>query len=269
MKNSLLLFGLIIFSLSSCVSKKQYRSAQEEIARLKNDSSALFEKWSAKEVAFDSLQNSFQDYRSTADRNMASLMSKLDAKSADLIEKEGLLSERAARLRELQEQVAAQNEAMQALRRTLRDALVDIPAQDLQLEIKDGKIYINLSENLLFGSGSAIVDPRGKSALKSVSQVLVKNPNLQIEVIGHTDSIPIRTARFSDNWDLSVARATSITRILVDEYNVSGRAIKASGRSEYLPVETNTSPEGRARNRRTEIVLSPNLEKLFQLVDEA
>lgn len=257
-----------MLSLSSCVSKKKYLSAQEEIERLKNDSSALYDRWSSKDVAYDSLKSVFQDYRATADRNMASLMSKLDAKTTDLIEKEGLLSERAARLRELQEQVSAQNEAMQALRRTLRDALVDIPSQDLQLEIRNGKIYINLSENLLFSSGSAIVDPRGKAALKSVAQVLVKSPTLQIEVIGHTDSIPIRTARFSDNWDLSVARATSITRILVDEYSVSGRSIKASGRSEYLPIETNLSPEGRARNRRTEIVLSPNLEKLFQLVEE-
>lgn len=260
-------FTLIVLS-TACVSKKQYLEALEDIERLRNDSTVLHDAWNAKDAEFDSLRYAFADFQNSADRNMASLMSKLNAKTADLVEKEGLLSERAARLRELQEQVSAQNDAMQSLRRTLRDALVDIPAQDLQVEIKDGKIYINLSENLLFGSGSVIVDPRGKAALKSVAQVLTKNPNLQIEVVGHTDSIPIRTARFSDNWDLSVARATSITRILVDEYSVDGKNIKAAGRSEYKPVGSNQTPEGRARNRRTEIVLSPDLEKLFRLVEE-
>ena len=267
MKIKFLLVSTVIL-LSACVSKKNHQLALNKIEQLKSDSTAIHQAWNERDKAFDSLQYTFEDYRQESERNVVSLMAQLDEKSADITEKEGILTDRAARLRELQEQISQQNKQMEAIRKTLRNALVNIPSKDLQVEIVDGKIYLNLSENLLFSSGSAVVDARGKAALKSVADVLKNNPDIQIEVIGHTDSIPIRTARFSDNWDLSVARATAITRTLVDEYEVSGKSIKAAGRSEYRPVIDNKTPEGRALNRRTEIILSPKLEMLFQLVDE-
>ncbi|MCC5918747.1 MAG: OmpA family protein [Cryomorphaceae bacterium] len=264
-KQLLALFGFVI--LTSCVSQKKHQIALNEVDRLREDSLGLHQAWNSCGDMYDSVRYAYEDYKKSSERNLVTLMAQLDEKSADIMEKEGILSERAAKLRELQEQVNRQNVQMENIRKTLREALVDIPAKDLQVEIKDGKIYINLSENLLFSSGSALVDTRGKDALKSVADILNKNRDIQIEVIGHTDSVPIRTARFSDNWDLSVARATSITRILVDEYGVSGQSIKASGRSEYRPVTGNKTVDGRARNRRTEIILSPNLEKLFQLME--
>jgi chemotaxis protein MotB len=262
------LFVSAIILLSACVSKKNHQTSLNKIEQLKIDSAAIHQAWNERDNAYDSLQYAFEDHRKETERKIVSLMAQLDEKSADIMEKEDILMDRASRLRELQEQIGQQSKQMEAIRNTLRNALVNIPSKDLQVEIKDGKIYLNLSENLLFSSGSAMIDVQGKTALKSVANVLNQNPDIQIEVIGHTDSVPIRTARFNDNWDLSVARATAITRTLVDEYGVNGKSIKASGRSEYLPVTDNKTPEGRALNRRTEIILSPKLEMLFQLMEE-
>ncbi len=264
-------FVILTFSslmTMSCVSKKNHQMALDHIDRLERDSTALSGENSRLGENLVSLSDSFANYKQEQNNLTSSLLAQLDQKSDALKEKEGTLAERAERLRELQQQVYEQNERMRQLRRTMRDALINVPAKDLELEMRDGKLYINLSENLLFASGSAIVDKRGKDALKSVSDVLANSPDLQIEIIGHTDSVPIRTARFSDNWDLSAARATAITRILVDEYRVDGERIRATGRSEYRPISSNDTPEGRAKNRRTEIVISPKLDILYPLLEE-
>lgn len=257
-----------ILLTTACVSKKAYKTAETNITRLQTDSTSMVQQSDSLLTTINTLTDSFENYKSLQEQRTASLMAQMDKKTELLSEKEGVLTERANRLREMQSQLFDQNERMKILRRSMRKALVDIPAKDLELEMRNGKLYINLSENLLFASGSAIVDIKGREALKSVAEVLTSSPDLQIEIIGHTDSIPIRTARFSDNWDLSVARATSITRVLVEDYNISGTRIKSSGRSEHNPISTNENPEGRAKNRRTEIIISPKLELLYQLLED-
>jgi chemotaxis protein MotB len=134
--------------------------------------------------------------------------------------------------------------------------------------MRDGKVYVAMSDKLLFKSGSDAVEKRGKEALAMLADVLTKQPEIDMFIEGHTDNIPIKTTRFTDNWDLSVLRSTSVVRILTNEYKVNPAQIIPSGRSQYFPVADNTTPDGRAKNRRTEIILSPKLDKLFQMLNE-
>lgn len=140
---------------------------------------------------------------------------------------------------------------------------------ELSVSMKNGKVYVSMQEKLLFQSGSAKVDPRGKEALKKVAEVLNTNPDIQIDVEGHTDSMAIRGGRFEDNWALSLARAASVVRILTKDYQVDPVRVIASGHSKYQPVDTNETADGRAKNRRTDIILSPNLDELYRLVSES
>ncbi len=259
-------FTITLFS--SCVSKKTYQAALEDSAQLRKDSAVLMEKTHQLEGQLAFHADSIDNLRSQYNHEISALMAQLDEKTSLISEKEGVLAERASRLREMQSKLFSQNERMNDLRRSMRRALVDVPAKDLELEIRNGKLHLNLSENLLFASGSAIIDQKGKEALSSVAEVLNSSTDLQIEIIGHTDSVPIRTARFSDNWDLSAARATAITRVLVKEYSISGERIRASGRSEHRPIASNATAEGRALNRRTEIIISPKLEVLYELLED-
>ena len=124
-----------------------------------------------------------------------------------------------------------------------------------------------MQESLLFPSGSAVVNPKGKEALGTLAQVLNANQDINVLIEGHTDSIPIR-GKYEDNWALSVARSTAIVRILTDSYKVDPTRVTASGRSKYEPVDTNDTPEGRARNRRTEIILAPKLDEILKLLSQ-
>jgi chemotaxis protein MotB len=126
---------------------------------------------------------------------------------------------------------------------------------------------VSLQESLLFPSGSAVVNTKGKDALSKLADVLNANPDISVNIEGHTDSIPI-TKSFPDNWALSVARAVSIVRILTNDYHVDPTRVIASGHSQYDPVDTKSTPEGRAKNRRTEIILSPKLDELYKLLEQ-
>ncbi len=191
----------------------------------------------------------------------------LQEKSMALQEQERLLQDRERALRELQAIIARKDSVTKKLNEVLRNALLGFNSDELSIEIKDGKVYVSLSDKLLFQSGSAAVEAKGKEALKVLADVLNKNPDIDILVEGHTDNIPIKTAVYKDNWDLSVARATTITRILSDTYSVNAKRLTASGRSEFFPKATNETPEGRAKNRRTEIILSPKLDEILQLLN--
>ena len=254
--------------MSSCVSKKKYVEAQNELSRLKSDSTVLFNSFTNKSLEFAELDTSYQNYREVCERQLVTLLSQLDEKGTELTEKEEILKRRAEKLKELQDKLDAQGKALATLRRTINDALIGLNRDDVKLEVKDGKVYVSLSEKLLFSSGSAMLDPKGASALNKLADVLKENQDISIEIIGHTDSIPIRSARFSDNWDLSTARATSMIRLLSEKHQIPGERLTASGRGEYLPVAENDTPEGRAKNRRLEIVLSPKLDEIFKIINE-
>jgi len=193
----------------------------------------------------------------------------LNQKDRDLQSKDKDLQNKERMLREMQAIIARQNEMTQKLNQTLRDALVGFNSDELTLEIRDGKVYVSMSDKLLFKSGSTAVEPKGVEALKALADVLNKNPDIQILVEGHTDNVPIKTAVFKDNWDLSVGRATVITRLLNEKYGVAATRMTASGRGEYYPKASNETPEGKAKNRRTEIILSPKLDEIMNLLNSS
>ena len=190
----------------------------------------------------------------------------LKQKSDELKEKERILAEREKTLNELRHVIVRQDSITNRLNNVLRDALLGFKSDELSVEIKNGKVYVSMSDKLLFKSGSAAVEAKGKEAIQLLAGVLDKNPDIDILIEGHTDNVPIKTAVYRDNWDLSVARATSIVRILTDEYKILPTRLTASGKGEFWPRATNETPEGRASNRRTEIILSPKLDEIMQLL---
>ena len=190
----------------------------------------------------------------------------LAAKSEDLDAKEKLLSERERTLDEMKQIIARQDSITSRLNSILRNALLGFNSDELSVEIKNGKVYVSMSDKLLFKSGSSAVEDKGKDALKLLAGVLDKNPDIDILVEGHTDNVPIKTSVYKDNWDLSVARATSIVRILANDYKIVPTRMTASGKGEYFPKADNETAEGRAKNRRTEIILSPKLDELMKLL---
>lgn len=191
----------------------------------------------------------------------------LKEKSDELTKKEKLLADREKALKEMQQIIARKDSITNRLNDILRKALLGFDSDELSVEIKNGKVYVSMSDKLLFKSGSSAVEAKGVDALKVLADVLNKNNDIDILVEGHTDSIPIKTAIFKDNWDLSVIRATSIVRILSEDYKVSATRVTASGKGEFFPKATNTTPEGRAKNRRTEIILSPKLDEIMNLLN--
>ena len=190
-----------------------------------------------------------------------------DKLNALLQEKMQELDERAQTISQLQDMINEQREQVQSILASVRDALLGFSSDELSIREENGKIYVALSDKLLFRSGSAQVDKRGKEALAKLAEVLNKQSAVDVSIEGHTDTKPIHTARFEDNWDLSVIRATSVVRILTKEYGVNPLQIVPSGRGEFLPVADNDTEEGRSKNRRTEIIIAPKLDKLYHIID--
>jgi len=247
---SRLLLAILVLSLTSCVAKRRYLDAQSRISRLQADSlnlSARAAELEGRVALLDAANESAAD--------------KLNQSQTQILSQQ-------ARLQQLQTLIDQQRQASEALRKRIADALVGFNANQLTVSLKDGKVYVSLAESLLFPSGSDEVNPGGKEALNTLAQALLQNPDINVEVEGHTDSIPI-TKRFPDNWALSVARSTAIVRLLTQQYGVPATRVTASGRGEFNPIDSNSSPEGRARNRRTEIILAPKLDELMRLIEGA
>ena len=185
-----------------------------------------------------------------------------------LSQKMNELDERERTSNELQDMINAQTERVQNLLNSVKDALLGFSSEELTVREKDGKVYVAMSDKLLFESGSARVDKRGKEALAKLAEVLNKQSDIDVYIEGHTDSKPINTAQFKDNWDLSVIRATSVVRILTKDYGVKPLQIQPCGRGEFMPVADNETADGRAKNRRTEIIMAPKLDKLYQMLNQ-
>lgn len=230
-----------------------------ELSVEKSKSTDLLNKHNQLQKSYDQLMD--ESLSKTEQLNTA-----LKIKSQELEEKERLLLQREKSLKELQEMVSKQDSITKRLNDIIRNALLGFNSEDLSVEIKNGKVYVSMSDKLLFKSGKADVEDEGKKALKLLADVLNKNPDIDILIEGHTDNVPIKTAMFKDNWDLSVARATSIVRILNEDYKVSPQRLTAAGKGEFFPRATNDTAEGRAKNRRTEIILSPKLDELMNIL---
>lgn len=178
------------------------------------------------------------------------------------------LAEREKKVAELEQVLSNKDKAVQDLKNKISNALLNFKESDLTIKVKNGKVYVSLAEQLLFGSGSIDVDSKGVTALQQLAKAVKDQKDINITVEGHTDNVPIskKSQYMSDNWDLSVMRATSITKILT-KAGVSPRQITASGKGEYSPLIDNTSPQNKQKNRRTEIIITPNLDELFKILE--
>lgn len=178
------------------------------------------------------------------------------------------LLERERKVKELEGILARKDKAVQDLKKKISDALLGFKESDLTVTVKNGKVYVSLAEQLLFKSGSVEVDDKGESALRQLAVALKDHQDVQVMVEGHTDNVPIgkKSQYMQDNWDLSVMRATSITRILVNA-GVKKTQILPSGKGEYAPLMPNTSDANRQKNRRTEIIVTPHLDELFKILE--
>lgn len=261
---------LALLLLSSCVAKKKYVDAQLALRYSKSDSARLAgqvndlqQTISQLQVQIAKQQGSITDLQNKLNQTEQEAQSR----GSQLQQSQQQLNEQQQRLNQLQALIDQQRAKSEELRKRMADALVGFNSNELTVSQKNGRVYVSLQESLLFPSGSAVVNPKGKQALAKLAQVLNVNPDISVNIEGHTDSIPIR-GKYEDNWALSVARATSIVRVLVNDYQVEPVRVIASGHSSYDPLADNSTPEGRASNRRTEIILSPKLDELYRLLEQ-
>ena len=194
----------------------------------------------------------------------------LDVKKASLDEMSFELEKRNARMTELEQILDAQKKIVKDLKNKVSEALLGFENKGLTVSMKNGKVYVSLDEKLLFKSASWEIDANGRNALKNLAGVLEKNPDIQITIEGHTDNVPYNPAggQLKDNWDLSVKRATTVVRVLLEGSRIAPSRLTASGRSQYLPVDDRNAADARQKNRRTEIVLTPDLTELYRLIDK-
>lgn len=178
------------------------------------------------------------------------------------------LAAREKKVKELEAVLASKEKAVQDLKNRITNALLNFKEGDITVKVKNGKVYVSLAEQLLFGSGSIEVDSKGISALQQLAKAIKDQKDINIIVEGHTDNVPIsrKSQYMQDNWDLSVMRATSITKILT-KAGVSSKQITPSGRGEFSPLASNDTPQNKQKNRRTEIIITPNLDELFKILE--
>lgn len=289
-------FSLISFTLSSCVSSRIFNNLESRYAQLKDNYNRqsktielqrekikyLDEKYKAKEETLSFTQDSLRAKNQTLDKLQASLEllkenseSALKARIADneelmekIADRENELADRIARVEELERLIANQKQAMVDLKENLSDALLNYKDKGLTVEVRDSKVYISMENKLLFKSGSWTLELEGQRAISSLGDVLADNPDISILIEGHTDNIPYSgRGSLKGNWDLSTKRATSIVNSLLDNIEILPQNLTAAGRGEYLPIATNSTIEGRAANRRIEVILSPKLDEISQIIN--
>ena len=194
----------------------------------------------------------------------------VNAQKKDLDELNKQLTDREQRLNELQSILNKKDSVVKALKNKVLEALTGFVNKGLTVEQKNGKVYVSMDEKLLFATGSFEVASNGVEALKKLAKVLETNPDVNITIEGHTDNVPYVAASGSihDNWDLSVMRATAVVKILLSNSIIDPKRLTAAGRSQYWPVDANNTVEARAKNRRTEIILTPKLDELFKILED-
>ncbi len=267
--------------LASCVTKGTYNEMvfQRDSLRTSNDSlekeiygknvSLSDYKFKLDELTekFNNLTNTYNSLKETYEKLKAASSDQLKGMLSSIEKMQKDLNEQKAKYDEVSTKLKAREDKINELKARLTNALLGFTDKGLSISIKDGKVYVSLSNQLLFQSGKTDIDKSGQEALLGLANVLNSQPDINILVEGHTDTVAIRgSARFKDNWDLSVLRATEVVRFLTENGKVAQTRIIASGRGEYFPLKTGSSPEDLASNRRTEIILTPKLEELFEII---
>lgn len=230
---------------------------------------------------YDELLRNFADVSSTNQSTINDLIGDRDKYKDELAQKEKMLNIqqdslakarvelmlKEQRINEMQAILAQKDAEVKALKEKVLNALKGFEGSGLNVYEKDGKVYVSMDDKLLFASGSWNLNEQGLNAIKQLAKVLENEPDITVLIEGHTDNVPYRgSGQIKDNWDLSVMRATSVVKALLQNGNIAPVRLSASGRSEYLPLDEENTPEARAKNRRTEIILTPNLDQLFQLI---
>ncbi len=256
--------------------KAEVDRLKAENTRLKMDLAAAENNLQRLQASYDALEeNSSSALTENLERNRK-LLEALEKKeralaeeAARLSEAERALSERSERVAELEGIIAAKDAKMKALKEAISAALINFEGNGLTVEQRDGKVYVSMENKLLFESGSWAVNTRGREAVVALGAVLAQNTEIAVLIEGHTDNVPYGgSGNVKNNWDLSTKRATAIVEILIQNAAIPKDNLTAAGRGEYVPVETNTTVEGRAKNRRIEVILTPKLDELSKLLNE-
>jgi chemotaxis protein MotB len=286
----LLLVFAIVMMASCVVPKKKFLAMQHERDSLQNGLNIA-------NIKIDSLTSALAFHRDTINNLRAQVKSleerlklltdqtntlsenykQLRANSTDEIKKlikeletaQANLAARERRLQEVEDAMARRDAAVKALRDKLQNALLGFNKSGLSVNVKDGKVYVSLTDKLLFSSGSIEIDERGKEALTELAKVLQTQADINILVEGHTDNMKVTNlGQIKDNWDLSVLRSTAVVRFLTENQKLDPNRVTASGRGEIMPVEKLNTADARSRNRRIEIILTPKLDVLYNLLNE-
>lgn len=254
-------YNLLQTDLNNCNTDKDALNRQK--SALENDNAALNGKVSDLNKQIDYLkQNSTQLLKQLED------LSIISAAQSDNIKKSlENIGAKDAYIQTLQQQMARKDSLNMALVMNLKGAIGNLDDQDINIKVDKSVVYIDISDKLLFKSGKYEVTPQAKVVLGKVATVLKNQPDIEFMVEGNTDNVPYRSGVLLDNWDLSVKRATAVVRILQNQYGLDPAKMAAAGRSEYKPVDDNSTAAGRAANRRTRIVILPQLDQFFKLLE--
>ena len=264
--------ALLCTVLHSCVilSPKKYKSILAERDSLASRSSSLEAEKSSLESDTARLHHELADLKnnySTLSANYNKLNDNYNSSSTKVNQLSTDLQARETRLKEVEDALKKRDEATNALKDKLQQALLGFQQSGLTVDIRDGKVYVSLADKLLFPSGSIVIDEKGKAALQQLAIVLNKELDINIAVEGHTDDKKvINLGQIKDNWDLSVLRATSVTRYLTETEKVDPKRLTATGKSQYQPIDPADTNDARTKNRRIEIVLTPKLDELYNLI---
>jgi len=263
--------------------EKDLDALQGEYNNLKAERDQLQLDLKNTEARYESLKNSYDALEANSSTEIAENSKRNRELLAQLEEKENKLRDEQARLEKLQKDlasrskrideleglIAAKDAKMNALKTAVSNALTNFEGKGLTVEQRNGKVYVSMENKLLFSSGSWAVNAEGKKAVQQLGAVLALNPDIAVLIEGHTDNVPYGgTGQLTDNWDLSTKRATSIVQILRENSGIDPFNLTAAGRGEYAPVTTNATAEGKAKNRRIEVILTPKLDEINQLLNE-
>ncbi|WP_274474146.1 OmpA family protein [Mangrovimonas aestuarii] len=256
--------------------QNKYNKATEDRDRLQADYNATKNNYDNLKASYDALEkNSSAAIAKNSQRNrelLAQLEAKEQALAAEQTRLDKLrseLEERSNRVQELETIIASKDAAMTELKNAISNALTDFEGKGLTVEQRDGKVYVSMENKLLFSSGSWAVGSEGKKAVSQLASVLAVNPDINVLIEGHTDNVPYNGAgQLKGNWDLSAKRATAIVEILRENSNIIPENLTAAGRGEFAPMASNDTPEGRAKNRRIEVILTPKLDELSKILND-
>ena len=290
------LFFILFTCFTNCISTKVFNDLESRYAKIKIEKNILENSEDSLQQSLDKLDMKWKETNSYLENSRDSIKlglkkNKLLSEELDLVKKNSSLKiqesisknnalikeiaiketellSRTERIDNLEKIISSQKKVLNDLKNRISDALLNFKGKGLSIRQRNGKVYVSMENKLLFKSGRWNIELQGKQALVSLSKVLEENPDMSILIEGHTDNIPFTSrGAIESNWDLSTKRATAVVKILLENNKILPQNLTAAGKSEFVPIAPNTSVDGRAANRRIEIILSPSLDKIMGLIN--